>query len=62
MVLNGAWRDKIGGVVKQGDQLFEVSPLKELVATIHVDERDADLLNFASGQTSLRNRVSPHPE
>lgn len=60
VVLNGAWRDKIGGVVKQGDQLFEVSPLKELVATIHVDERDADLLNFASGQTGeLATRSQP---
>ncbi|MCE9591965.1 MAG: HlyD family efflux transporter periplasmic adaptor subunit [Planctomycetes bacterium] len=49
-VLSGSWRDKIGGVVKQGDQLFEVSPLRELVATIHVDERDADLINFMSGQ------------
>lgn len=43
-VLSGQWKDKVGGVLKQGDQMFEVAPLGDLVALVHVPDSDIDLL------------------
>jgi multidrug efflux pump subunit AcrA (membrane-fusion protein) len=48
-VITGSWMDKIGGVVKQGDQMFEVAPLNDLIAVIHVAE--TDIAEITPGQT-----------
>ena len=52
-VLRGQWHDKIGSVVEQGKQMFEIAPIDgpdDLVAVLHVDERDIDQLRSAVGQ------------
>lgn len=42
VVLSGHWHDKVLGVVKQGEPLFEIAPLTDLLAVLHVNELDID--------------------
>lgn len=42
VVLQGDWYDRVGGVVKTGEPMFEIAPLADLVAGIRVHERDID--------------------
>lgn len=44
-VLDGAWHDRIGGIISQGDAMFEVAPLDKLVAVVRVDESDIDQID-----------------
>jgi GAF domain-containing protein len=55
VVISGSWQDKVGGVVKQGDQMFEVAPLTDIIATMYVDERDIDEVREAWGKRSAKN-------
>jgi multidrug resistance efflux pump/GAF domain-containing protein len=58
IVLSGDWHDKVGGVIKQGDPMFEVSPLKDLVAVLRVSETEIDYVQL--GQTGkLATRSEP---
>lgn len=60
VVLSGYWRDKIGTTIEQGDTLFEVAPLYNLVALVHVDEADIDLIDNPLGRTGeLATRSEP---
>ena len=43
-ILAGKWHDKIGGVVEQGEQLFEIAPLHDLIAVAKVDESDINAI------------------
>lgn len=56
VVLTGSWKDKVGGVVKQGDQLFEVAPLNDLVVVIHVGE--SDIAEIVPGKT-VKAKLAP---
>ncbi|MCX5660107.1 MAG: HlyD family efflux transporter periplasmic adaptor subunit [Planctomycetota bacterium] len=42
VVLSGNWHDKIGGMIKQGEPMFEVAPIEHLTAVMHVNELDID--------------------
>ncbi|CAN5821847.1 hypothetical protein BH11PLA1_BH11PLA1_00300 [soil metagenome] len=47
-VISGDLRDKIGASSKLGEELFQIAPLAEMVATVKVDESDL-LLDEAGG-------------
>lgn len=58
VVLAGFWRDKVGGVIDQGEPMFEVAPVEDLVALVRVDESDineVDLDPLPSGRMSTRS-------
>jgi multidrug resistance efflux pump/GAF domain-containing protein len=60
VVITGAWKDKIGGVIKQGDQMFEVAPLNDLVAVIHVAETDiAEIIPGHTVKATLAPKSQP---
>jgi multidrug efflux pump subunit AcrA (membrane-fusion protein) len=42
VVLQGDWKDKVGGVIKKGDAMFEVASLDEVIAILRVAESDID--------------------
>lgn len=42
VLLHGDWYDKVGGVVKTGEPMFEIAPIEDLVAVLRVHERDID--------------------
>jgi len=57
-VVAGTWHDKIGSVVNQGDNLFEVAPEGDMVAVLHVRESDIDMIT--PGQTGrLASKADP---
>ncbi len=59
-VLSGYWHDKVGGVVEQGKPMFEIAPIKELVALVRVSENDIDLIDTQNPQTGqLATRAVP---
>lgn len=59
-VVAGSWNDKVGNVIKQGDQMFEIAPLNDLVALLHVNETDIDQIDAAKVQTGrLATRSVP---
>ena len=45
IVLSGYWHDKVGGVVDQGQTMFEVAPLDDLVALVRVGESDINQID-----------------
>ncbi|MCC6579218.1 MAG: HlyD family efflux transporter periplasmic adaptor subunit [Phycisphaeraceae bacterium] len=53
VVLSGDWVDKIGGVVNQGDPMFEVAPLLDLRAVLKIPEADID---------QIENHIAIHHE
>lgn len=57
-VVAGAWHDKIGSMVKQGDNLFEVAPEGTMVAVLHVDESDIDMVRQGQ-QGRLASKADP---
>ena len=56
VVISGSWQDKVGGVVKQGEQMFEVTPLTDIIATMYVDERDIDEVRNADAAAKAADR------
>ncbi len=44
-ILSGYWHDKVGGVVEQGQDMFEVAPIQELVVLVRVSEEDIDFID-----------------
>jgi GAF domain-containing protein len=52
-VLDGAWHDRIGGVISQGEAMFEVAPLDKLVAVVRVDESDIDQVDDGTRGESM---------
>lgn len=55
-VLSGYWRDKLRGVIEQGDVLFEIAPLKDLTAILRVDESDINQIHVGQiGQLATRS-------
>jgi multidrug efflux pump subunit AcrA (membrane-fusion protein) len=59
-VLAGQWYDKVGNVIRQGDQMFEVAPLTDLVALLHVGESDITQIDAVKPQTGrLATRSVP---
>jgi GAF domain-containing protein len=44
-VLSGYWHDKVGGMVEQGNPMFEVAPIKGLMVLVRVSEDDIDQIN-----------------
>lgn len=58
VVLSGYWYDKVGGVVDQGKPMFEVAPIKNLVALVRVGETDIDQIDTQDvliGQMATRS-------
>lgn len=49
VILSGNWHDKVGGVIKQGDVMFEVAPVDQLLAVLHVNELDIDQIDEKRG-------------
>ncbi len=45
IVLSGYWHDKVGRVVEQGENMFEVAPLHDLVALVRVSEADINQID-----------------
>lgn len=57
-VVAGTWHDKIGSVVKLGDNLFEVAPESNMVAVLRIKETDIDMV--AQGQHGrLASKADP---
>lgn len=57
-ILSGYWHDKVGGVIERGTAMFEIAPIKELVALVRVSENDIDLVEedqSYSGQLATRS-------
>lgn len=44
VILAGDWRDRVGVVVPQGEPMFEVAPLDDIIAVLRVNESDIDQL------------------
>jgi multidrug efflux pump subunit AcrA (membrane-fusion protein)/GAF domain-containing protein len=44
IVLSGYWQDKVGGVVEQGKEMFQIAPLSDLIAIVRVGEADIDYI------------------
>jgi multidrug efflux pump subunit AcrA (membrane-fusion protein) len=65
-VLAGDWKDKLGGVVKQGDAMFEIAPLddptRDIIAVLHVSESDIDLIAPKSGDGGRRGELATRSE
>ncbi len=54
-VLSGDWYDRVGGVIEQGEAMFEVGPLNQLVALVRVSENDIDQVYVGmTGQIAAR--------
>lgn len=47
IVLAGYWHDKVGGVIEQGKEMFQVAPLKDMVAIVRAPESDIDHLQVS---------------
>ncbi len=63
VVLAGYWRDKIGRVMDQGEELFQVAPVNDLVALVRVDESDINVIvadPLPAGELATRSMPSNH--
>ncbi|MCC7191878.1 MAG: HlyD family efflux transporter periplasmic adaptor subunit [Phycisphaeraceae bacterium] len=50
-VIKSGWHDKVGGRIKQGEELFDIAPKDELIALIHVPDTDITQIMSNAGQT-----------
>lgn len=57
-VVQGSWHDKIGSVVKQGDNLFEIAPEGNMVAVLRIKESDIDMISPGQ-QGRLASKADP---
>lgn len=56
VLLSGDLRDKIGGALKLGDELFQLAPLDDIIAVAKVDERDIARIKVgAQGEIATRS-------
>jgi multidrug resistance efflux pump len=57
-VVAGTWQDKVGSMVQLGDNLFEVAPEGNMVAVLHIDESDINMIQ--PGETGvLSSKADP---
>jgi hypothetical protein len=45
-LLAGDWRDRVGSIVPQGEPMFEIAPLEDIVVLIRVPEADIDMIQI----------------
>jgi len=64
VVLTGYWRDKVGRIVEQGEAMFEIAPLDDLIAVVRVGEADFHELASLMEQAdqSVRGQVATRAE
>lgn len=49
-VIKSGWYDKVGGRIKQGEELFDIAPKDDLIALIHVPDTDIAQVWSTAGQ------------
>ncbi len=60
-VIAGDVKDKVGASVKLGDELFQIAPLSDIIATVQVDESDIALIK-EGGKGLLGTKSRPDTE
>lgn len=60
-VIAGDLKDRVGAAVKLGDELFQIAPLGDIIATVQVDESDIALIK-EGGKGILATKSRPDTE